>query len=477
MKLLPAMNIVFWIACLIGILTPLIRNFSVDKLSPQKLQQQFNSFVFGLPLLLLGYLVAFVLRWDIQNTVLYALAGFSATWVLACLNLPKGIKGIALLIPAYLIASMKEGPHAIPMSLIAYMYGIVIAHWVNPKAKTENLLLPAIFCTGSHWIYLSSPEGWMNTYQTLLALSLSILFIVRSLQEFPILPASQLARAGFIAVVTGLLGWLGIQTFLAQPGLLHWAWLMAGGSLLSFCLADHHKNTNKLLQNSGFLIITGIAALVASRLFGTVGWIMLSAMLLSQIRPSVATRLVSLFFVGRVLLQSFIYQFNSNVTGINITHPYASAALYAGFALMLILPQLLTALSEPDHSNPDLPEEKTLSPIILALLGVAGLLLAGLSNYFLHAEATSSLLTSLLIAGLGVSLLSDFSSVANRFYPLLLSLLMSIGCLMSNTLIIAGNSADKPEKLWVLGGTLVLTMALTVYGQKKLLAGKTVEIS
>lgn len=472
MHLSPTLSSLFWLACLANVLLPLIRSFPKKKSNLKNSKLQLKSFVYGLPILLIAYLAAFLLKLDVANTLLFALGGFLVSWLLACLNLSTGVTGIALLIIGYLIADLNVDSATSQMPLLAYLFGVLIVQWITPYAKIENFLLPATFCAGSYWIALSSPEGWGVTYQTLLILSLSILLITRSLQALPFIPENRMAQASFVTIVTGLLAWFGIQTLLVQPGLLHWAWLLAGGSLLSFLFSDSDAETPSLPRNAIYLIITGIVALIASRLFGTVGWVVLAPMLISQRKPGKVAGLVSLFFIARVILQSFIYQFNPNVTGINITHPYASAALYAGFALMLILPNLLNLTF-----NPQKTDEQPLTPLPLVTLATITLVSAGLANYFLHAEATGSLLTALVIGGLGVSLLGNFSSAANRFYPLLMSILMSLGCLLGNALIASGNSADKTEKLWVLGGALVFVIVLTLISQGKPLRREPVEVS
>ena len=468
MHLPTTLNVVFWLACLTGIIFPLIRSVSHERMTPKTLQDKFNSFVWGLPILLLAYLAAFLLKWDHLGTISYALSGFMASWVLACLTLSRGLKGIALLIPAFLIGDIHALPNLNPgtgmLSLIAYLYGILTAHWVNPKPKTENFILPAIFCVGLYWIQAGTPESWHHTYQIILTLALSILLIVRTLQELPMFPTNPTVQACLIVSLTGLLGWLGLQTFLLQPALYHWALLMAGGSLLSFLLGDRLARQTSLPKIVMYVVLAGVATLVTSRLYGTIGWIVLAPFLLAQLKASTAARLISLFLIARVILQAFIYQFNPNVTGINITHPYASAALYAGFVLMILLPRILSLVTRFDASK---NEEH--SPITLSLFALTGVVIAGLSNYFFHAEATGSFLTALLVAGFGVSLLSPILSPANRFYPILLSILMSLTCLLTHPLIAAGNTADKPEKLWVLGAMLILTLILVGFSAKKVL--------
>lgn len=473
MTLSPVLLTFFLGACLLGFILPLLGAGFKAQFKFQINQAQVSSLALGLPLILLAYVLMFLMKLDAAHTVLFASGGFLGSWVLSCLNFSAGLAGIPLLLAGYWIAGMNTDPLQAQMPLIAYTLGLLIAKTLTPSSKLSDLLLPAIFCVGSYWITLSSPEGWVVTYQTLLILALSIVLIVRGLQALPIIPANPWLRGTFVTVVTGLAAWLGIQNLLFQPGLPHWAWLFAGGSLLGFLFGENENATEPrpVLQGAIQLVLVGIAALIASRLFGTVGWLVLAAMVLANPKASRIAGVVSLFFIGRALLQGFIYQFNPNVTGINITHPYASAALYGGVAAMLILPAFLNL----NATQPEKGDSRSIQE--LAVPVALGLFTAGLSNYFLHAEATGSLLTALLTAGLGVSLLGRFSAQSKRAYPLLLSLLVTSGSLLANELIDIGNNAEKPEKLWVLGGALVFFLIFFAVSQKNVSGRETVQIS
>jgi hypothetical protein len=440
----------------------------------------------GVSLLLLVALVAMGLNLALAQGVWFALAGFVAMAVLSGLSLPAGVPGLLMLIAAFFVGG--AGDALVPaQNLQAYLLGLLLATLARSDRSSAwlDLMWPALFAVGSVWIALTSPQNTWANQQGLLLLSLAIAVLLRGVSLLPALSGSKVRQALFISVTAGLLAWLGIQNALLQPNLFPWALLIAGGSLLGFLLRalDAFSPSKPIISRIMQLLFLGLATLIASRLFGSTGWLVLAASLLSATGPvqndSVKNSdrqaagysvlgLASLFLVGRVLLQTFIVQFNPNVTGINITHPYASAALYGGVAIMLLLPSLLKTEKEPPHTQLAL----TRMPLLVGL-GALALLSSGLANYFLHAEATGSLLTALWVTGVGVSLLGTFAGEAHRadeahrFVPLQLAFLVTLGCLLSPELIEAGNLATKTEKLWVLAGAFVVSGILTLLIQKK----------
>jgi hypothetical protein len=264
-----------------------------------------------------------------------------------------------------------------------------------------------------------------------------------------------------VVITGGLAAWLLCQTLLLQPKFLPWVWLFAGGVLLAFLLpavsASDSSDASSSLSGASQLVLIGIAALVASRLFGTLGWMVLAAGLLANPTQNRAVALATLFFTGRSLLQVYLFQYNPNVTGINITHPYASAALYVGFAVLLLLPNVLNRLLLPYTEETDTvspPENRAAWAILL----FAALLAGTLANYFLHAEATGSLLVAMLIAGLGVGLLGRFQAAHASTYALLLPMVTISGAMLSQELLTTGNEAEKSQKLVVLGVLLLVSL-------------------
>jgi hypothetical protein len=373
----------------------------------------------------------------------------------------------------------------------------------NPT-NWEDFILPGSLLVGLAWLVSSSSEALLIPQISLLIIFLSISLIVRGLQAVPALAkAPAWLRPLYLGLTGGFAAWLAVQNMLLQPEFFPWVGLFVGGLGLGFLLLNPEESMEATKQNtpmtdarhipsvlqSGLiaLVLVGVATLVASRLFGTLGWVVLAVGLMVNRKAGSYVTVAALFLLGRVLLQTFLIQYSSNVTGINITHAYASAALYAGFAMMLLLPNLINtlyvkapvapqdtnALGEPG-SNSLQPNFK---PTLIALLGLGILLAAGFSNYFLHGEATASLLLALLVSGLGVGLLSQFTSIHARALPLLVTLLTLTGALASPEVLNWGNEAEKSQKLMVLGGVLVLVLLVGFLFQRIGSGRKLVQVS
>lgn len=491
------------LACGVGLILSFVAN-GKPTLRWQWTSEQTQRLIWGGALFSLAALLAVGLKLAVAQSLGFVLAGFAAMAVLSGLSLPTGAPGILLLALAFFLGGGSEA--LVPVqNLQAYLLGLLLAQVALPERSLADrhsgwldFLWPAIFVVGSVWISLSNAQNAWANQQGLLLLALAIAVLLRSVSLLPTLSGSLIVKALFISLTSGLLAWLGIQNVLLQPSLASWALLIAGGSLLGFALravevgVSAETASKTLTARTLQLLLLGLATLVASRLFGSTGWLVLAASLLSatgsgsttpaqsDLQPSQDEQpagwsvvgLASLFLVGRVLLQTFIVQFNPNVTGINITHPYASAALYGGFAFMLLLPSLLKA-TKPDSEI----QTASFYGYLPVVLGAVALLSAGLANYFLHAEATGSFLTALWVTGIGVSLLGAFAKEQHRFAPLQLAFLATLTCLLSSDLIESGNLAEKTEKLWVLAGAFVVYIALAVLIQKKALGRQAVPVA
>jgi len=205
--------------------------------------------------------------------------------------------------------------------------------------------------------------------------------------------------------------------------------------------------------------------------------------LLSNPRAGNYVSVAALFLLGRVMLQAFLSQYSANVTGINITHPYASAALYVGFAIMLLLPAGLNVLQSKMQGNEVLAESESstlqsnFNPLASVLLGGTSLLVAGLANFFLHGEATASLLLALLVSGLGVSFFAAFNDAQSRVIPMFATLLTLAGVLATPEILDWGNSAEKAQKLVVLGIALAVIVLVGFVTQQFGSGRKPVQVS
>jgi len=150
-----------------------------------------------------------------------------------------------------------------------------------------------------------------------------------------------------------------------------------------------------------------------------------------------------------VLLQTFVLNYNSNVTGINLMHPYVSASMFAGFFLSLLF---TVALMRPAKAWQD-------SLFFLAIAASSPVV----STYFLHEEPTSGFLSSLLTASVLLVCLAPLlnpSAEPNRLDTLILLPSISLTtALISNVLLTMGNETSTEDRIQL---ALYLTCAFAV---------------
>lgn len=434
----------------------------------------------GLGLSAVLYGLAHMLQLEALSGIPYLLIGFVAFWTFSVLNLASGMSGILLLLGAFFLTCSTTDPTTLQTPALCALFGIGIGKALRPASHWEELALPAAWLIGQIWIAVAAQQNLMD--QALLTIFISVTLLLRAVQSLSILPEKPVVlRPLFVVITSGLAAWLAVQTLVLKPSLLNYVWLFTGGSLLSFLLSlqtdadtDNTTSSHTVIQGAIHLVLIGIAALVASRLFGTLGWLILGVGMFSNRQARSAVWVAVLFFLARTLLQVFLYQYNPNVTGINITHPYASAALYEGFITMLLFPALVQPMLGTSTNNNNTAVSRSLAWIGLTF---AAILTGGLANYFLHAEATGSLLVSLTVAGLGVSLLNNMEQPQARPYAMLFNMLILNSALLGHELLDLGNEADKTQKLTVLTVALVIFLALFLFSQKRLSRSKSVQVS
>ena len=122
-----------------------------------------------------------------------------------------------------------------------------------------------------------------------------------------------------------------------MPSSTNWSLWLAPPILSPTCCNRWIKTSTTARFSRGIknILLVGICTLVASRLFGMEGLLILAAA--TVVAPIPGSALIAgLFWSSRALLQSYVSQFNPNVTGVNLMHNYASAALYAGFLVIIL---------------------------------------------------------------------------------------------------------------------------------------------
>lgn len=472
MRLSTGIYALFVLSCVIALLTPLIRNGLGGQLRWEPGPTGLQRLKFGLPVMLVLYGLAAVLKLDAAGGILYFVVAYAAYWALSCLKLESTLRGIILLLAAFFWFPLSAtNPDTLP--LLSYFFGLLTARLSNSEAGWEDFTLPATLLIGQYWLTVSAPENWLPIQMGLLLIFLSLSLLLRTVSTLPVFPTSNAwLRPLFLTVTGGLAAWLAVQSLLTQPGLLTWAWLFTGGLALAFVLAPSPASEDQLTEDSLlakiiFLVLIGLMTLVASRLYGTLGWLVLAAAMAVNPRLSTTVAIAALFFLSRSLVQGFIFEFNSNVTGINITHVYAGAALYVGFIAMMLIPAIANrmAIATASEATAEYNSESAASPIVFSggplswtLVLAACILAGGLANYFLHAEAASSLMVALTVGGLGAGMLGAYRTQSLSVQPLLFSMLVTGSAMLTSGLIAAGNESDKGDKM------TALTVAMILYG-------------
>lgn len=387
------------------------------------------------------------------------LISFVLPWLLSSVLRLPAVNGLLLLALAWGLPSVfSVQPENISGVNTAILCGLLLYQLLQSmnslgnenSARDARIVFPAgLWLIGSTWIQLAIP-GDDNT--VILQATTAIVLIVGAI--FRLLPVSNntaLERYGkpiALAVTAGggicVLGDIALH----QPALVRWALLVLGSILAGhfFSMQQEDVEQQPLLHRLLNLAVLGIVMLVASRLYGTLGWVVSAfAIALTHIQKgnlsSTVWQAATLFLVARSLLQVFIYNTNPNVTGINITHPYASVALFIGIALILCARDIHRHLSVAG----------SMALWVIVALGAC---------YYLHAEATGSL----LVAGI-------FAAAAMTFSPSIISPVSvqgSVTIRQSGTMLVSlvgwlvaycslaapgielGNSATKTTKLLLL---------------------------
>ena len=194
-------------------------------------------------------------------------------------------------------------------------------------------------------------------------------------------------KEALVSVATVLLiafaAWMTANSLFSAPALFY---PLSIGLLLALSLLFILRLPGPLVPLS-VLLISGMALLLANRLFGSYG-VSLAGLGLLAIRPAgIKTEAVVLtVFAARPLLQLFLLRTGLNEAGVDITKTYAFAALF----LAVLLPFVLGA------TRRFFREDRLFSGIVL----LAILLLPGFAGFFLHIEALAALLAGGLILAL-----------------------------------------------------------------------------
>lgn len=385
----------------------------------------------------------------------------------------KGILNLALTAGLSIFVFKEDNFSSSILALISglsvYAIGLTFSdkqetHEIELQKPLDQILPSLIWLTGTLWIETSSVGEQSATHQSFLLIILSFVLALREIES--LLPQKPFFRILLTASLGGIFAAILINNFLLAPTFLIWSSTIIGGIILTGLLSKFSLSSfdeRKVADSIISLTLIGIAAVAASRLSGAFGWVLLAVCMLLSVRCR-TSKLVAFFFISRTLLQVFIVNNSQNITGINLTHPYVTGALFLGFAAVLILPSFVQSRSS--------------SSKFYLLFG--GTLLAFASNYFLHEEATASLFIALLVAGLCSTVLGDvmhkFSKSPLQENILLLLPFLIVVSSLASKLIEIGNTSNKTEKLLVLAIMAIISILVYIF-KHNLPHSKPVEVT
>lgn len=365
--------------------------------------------------------------------------------------------------------------------LCALLFADHIQQDDKAKLQVDDIQPTLIIFTGILWLNSIYSAPLNSTYINLLYCAVSAT-VLQELVHTPFLKNdSWYLKRIILAISGGLFYLIAITKILGLPKFDNMALALAVGFLVTYLIKDHpsiekekheeprlpiHEErpepefTEKLQTALMQLSLIGLATLAASRLLGMFGLLIFACATIIG-APASLLGAVGLFLSGRVLLQTFINDYNLNLSGINICHTYSSAAIYGGIAIILLIGAILTNKDKVKAAG--------------FLTTVTILLTAPLANFFLHAEASSSLYFALLACGIVSAVLGKlFTKQKNTTLAYVITLLplctIAYATLIPNLLSLGAN-AILQVKLYVLAGAMAAIYASAVL-YKKLLVKK-----
>jgi hypothetical protein len=323
----------------------------------------------------------------------------------------------------------------------------------KPDSRLDDIAAPIIWLSAFYWSNAGLTGDSTVLCQEVVLATLLIAIFIRGIQ--PMLLANDrffLKRVG-LSITGGLAMLLLVTRVFMNEDLETTAILAGAGFFCTYLLQSLDRGGEdgpKLATALRNIFVVGIMTLAATRLFGLQGLLVLAAATTIAPQPGAAL-IAGLFFASRVLLQVYVVQYNTNVTGINLMHNYSNAALYAGFLLAAVAGLLIK----------DLADRRLLVMIYLATMFIG----PASATYFVHAEPTGGLLISAAVAAVLISFLAPATyptRSADQESLILMPVLATVVALLTPGLLELGDNASTNERVVALGviAGIILCLAL-----------------
>jgi hypothetical protein len=462
-SLMPDIQILFGVAAALAFFFPLLKDGVYKQLSVKALAQTFPRYF----MVLVPFCAMFGFAAFLGAPVNLTLPSFAGSALLAFVlmktGLPPFLRGVLLLSGALLFSILLPADGA-NLAFAASIMGVLVAKisdtlLFDGDRSLEDVIAPLSWLGGVLWLNALEDQGAVPMKQAMLLGTIAVCLILRIVQR-PFMTDDRWLVKRVVLATSGGLGVLLVITKLllatdqAAIALLAGAGIFAAYLFQNMLLPTAEEGSCGT-QGVKVLIVIGMLTLIATRFFGMYGLCILAPTALVANRFSFG-QFAGVYFLVRSLLQVFITVYNPNVTGINVMHSYTGAAEYAGIIIMACLALIMR----------DLKDRRVLA---LLFFGSAAAIPV-LSNYYLHAEPTSSLLVASAVGGaifaaLGPALARGEEAAAAPFENLLLlpAMMASVGTAYSG-LIDAGNNATNEFKTQILAYVIGAAIVCFIVG-------------
>lgn len=396
--------------------------------------------------------------------IAFYFVGLALTYIFATLTLKPAMRTMLHLSCAVALA-MFVGADKLTLAASSYLMGAVsirlVLNMLKPKeSRLDDVAPPFVYLAAILFATCGAAgSGNADKYSGMIN-SAFIVSTLMTLMQRPFMRDDKILVKRLVLTLSGGLAYLVMVTKAVNaPEYVRLAALVGAGYGMAYALDAIAIKKDCATSAIKQILIIGIFTLLATRLFGNLGIAALGAGCMvgnfSQI-PACA----AIFFGARILEQVFAYTNVSNVTGINLNHPYVSAAVYLGLFSALGLMALLKDVTD-----------RRISATAFALLSAIGTCAV---SYFLHSEAAGGYLISLIISSVLVSI------VGQAFFPEEEEKVVSIGlvpalatscAMVSASLLQTGLTAtieDRMTVIAVMGGiTFAVLLASYFMGRGK----------
>lgn len=426
--------------------------FALKQIKVEVLNPKLRALVIGIfivcAILLLRVLMAPDDIWS--KGFLLGLSNFGLAFILRRTDWPAyAIQVFLLFLNVYNTSSLN---HNLPPSILCLsLLGLLIYRLLESFCFSQDNNLEDIF-PSCVWL---AALAWANVIgqneaniQNIVLACLSVSLIVK------LLPANILADDKFfikrviLSICAGLVLLVILNTVLLQPNAFLMAKLFVLGILVSYLFKQDFVDDqfSGLIKAVTFLTVIGLCTLIATRLIGDIGTIILAAACCASVGKGI---FAALFWSSRLLIQGFVLGNVANVTGINLMHPYCSAALYFGF-LTIVFISIILRSSEKQWQT-------------LAILLTIGLFIPPAILYLIHEEPGASFLIAANVVA--ISLISfakliykESNDTQNNL--ILMPIILSAASLICAPLIEIGNHSTVAGRVQIISYAIAILIVI-----------------